>query len=713
MRILALSIILFSCFQLLAQDDKCTVSQAIESGSDCRELVIYASDVDLSLADVNMDKLKSFKSVEVRGVIGTERLNNLVGFFDQLNSLTLNNNGLLELTLPETDQLKSLRIIDNPDIDNNLWGKVFRSVPNLEDLYISSSNIESLPQLKYLKQLKSLSIERSTNLNLESLISTLEKLEYLKSLSLSVNSLTELPKSIGNLDQLEVLDISNNNLTELPRNMGRMDALSRVKIETNIIINPVDEYGKLGKLNINYLSVDGDISEAEKEKIDKIFPKAVIDYELDTIPEDEILEVKEEMDTTSRGEIYTSEGDFRVLSNAYLSYNAIFRPSNISIDTLLFDEKYEDFTYVRKVKKRLYSPYNLDDQGRYQTFNFWGRMVSRKPNHSQSIIKLSLLPKRKTARKEVWITIKSDRKEYRELNAFNGFVWKVEGVSRKQFKRDYIKRKLYSDLRISYDGSSEVFDLELKSPDSLLNLSARPRPKGKKASIDIAVKNYEKRMQRYNKTLNKVRDKHDKGVLVRAEQNRKDKKANEVSNWETLRQLMGSEEKELSNKEWIDYYTKVISNERIALDNAPLVMISLMRSFSIDGYLKLNTNSWRLDRGETTRDLQPTDILTFECFDEDSGKLAVSQFMVLNKNNKTIQMYNGTSGIDKEAFRLTIGEEIVIIGRLVNGNFFVVSENSIQTVIAQNQNIVKFYPKVYDASFSTIGQLRLENNLMP
>ena len=82
----------------------------------------------------------------------------------------------------------------------------------------------------------------------------------LKTLHISSNQLSELPKEIGNLTNLQELYIYNNQLSELPKEIGKLVNLEHLSISNNQLSELPKEIGKLvnlERLDIwnNYLQI--------------------------------------------------------------------------------------------------------------------------------------------------------------------------------------------------------------------------------------------------------------------------------------------------------------------------------------------------------------------------------------------------------------------------------------------------------------------------
>ncbi|MCO4793061.1 MAG: leucine-rich repeat domain-containing protein [Bacteriovoracaceae bacterium] len=159
-----------------------------------------------------------------------------------------------------------------------------------ECLEIQGEGIESLPySLGEISTLRTLSINcpnlkevnsnilchqnlqifKLRNTSIESL-PEVENSAPLKTLFLSGNSLTSVPKWFSNLDQLELLDLSGNNLKSVPREIESMKSMRRLVLDRNEITTLPDFIKNLKDLG--HLSIDGNkFSPEEKARIGREF----------------------------------------------------------------------------------------------------------------------------------------------------------------------------------------------------------------------------------------------------------------------------------------------------------------------------------------------------------------------------------------------------------------------------------------------------------
>lgn len=159
---------------------------------------------------------------------------------------------------------------------------------DLTHLEIQAQALTSLPKLD-LPHLKSFSIHLSSLIELPSWIFQLPKLEVLKIknsplkslpefgdnlairiLQLSGLEIDEIPESIGKLKKLDTVDFSANQLSDLPDSMHDLKSVHRINLDKNqfqILPLWLDQLPAL-----NHLSLDGNpLTEQEKNRLFKKF----------------------------------------------------------------------------------------------------------------------------------------------------------------------------------------------------------------------------------------------------------------------------------------------------------------------------------------------------------------------------------------------------------------------------------------------------------
>lgn len=82
----------------------------------------------------------------------------------------------------------------------------------------------------------------------------LERLQYMRQISMQGNAIRELPASVGQLQQLSLLQMTDNLLEDLPESLGNATALTDVYLDGNMLARLPNSIGQLGSLKNLLLS---------------------------------------------------------------------------------------------------------------------------------------------------------------------------------------------------------------------------------------------------------------------------------------------------------------------------------------------------------------------------------------------------------------------------------------------------------------------------
>ena len=220
----------------------------------------------------------------------------------KVDTLNLSNNALFRLPkeVAECKNLKSINLLQNPDID---WEDCFEKLSkltNLTEIKVSVYDLDNVPkkywgkitgveilktglstipenilkqkQLTYLAfsatwdrknnfsnfphelfDLKKLEYLNLTYCQIKSLPTEISELKELNILVLDDNKLAELPKAIMDLPNLERLYVEANNLSSLPAEIGNFKKIRIIDLSGNDINSLPPEIGKLSSLRAFFL----------------------------------------------------------------------------------------------------------------------------------------------------------------------------------------------------------------------------------------------------------------------------------------------------------------------------------------------------------------------------------------------------------------------------------------------------------------------------
>jgi hypothetical protein len=222
------------------------------------------------------------------------------------------------------------------------------------------------------------------------------------------------------------------------------------------------------------------------------------------------------------------ESQVKIYSKAWEDYRRII----LENDTMLFNSRFYDSSYCHTEKYRYFFNTN-------RSYNRYVRMTKYKQ-------KGNFLKKPK--KEEIWFNLSNytySNSKNPELRAFANMVWVYEGSETpKEFSRNHLRRKRYSDLRIERSGDS--FILHLKEQNAIHDIPAHPISRYK-GSMEKAQKNYDRRYRNYKKALDRRERTFNRNLLQNKQRLNKNV-------WKNLRPRMAELEKRMTYEEWINYY---------------------------------------------------------------------------------------------------------------------------------------------------------------
>jgi len=635
----------------------------------------------------NKLKFKSVKELSINCF--SNNFNNFVKNIDKfsnLKSLIIVN--YEDKYLPseiKTLNLKEITISNSPDLDYASTFKLFSKIATLKTIILDNNDIKYFPkEIKLVKNLNRLDIINNEGIEIENFVNTVKAIKTLKELNLSINLLTNLPKNIGELSQIEKLNISCNNLNDFPKSVKEIKGLDSLQMEDNMFTDQIKSLNKLKDIDLKFISLDTIVLPENRTIIKTMFPNATIkELNAITIAKDvEIYNIpKAENETNTKfGKITVNGVQFKAYSNAYYHYAKLFnnRRFDYTYDTLMFSERYMDTTYAGTMKIQADAKYNMLKIYKYKWF------LSKD-------IKFDIVDRKYSM---------YFYKQYPELRAFNSITWVYKGnLSKKEFKKAYIKDKEWIDVRVYFNEEAKDFTIELKSRSSFTEIQAYPlflsRLKYDNCLVE-SQKQYVKLNSRYSKGLDLKQRKFHKTLYRNKNKYQRTRKKAIYRTWLAFKkQYMSSEERKLTREEWLLYYDNIIANEKKALASASANTNVLTRSLDIEKYIYNNITSMA-DRGYST--------VNAGFYNNKGDKLAVQSFIVIDLEDRSYYKFKSNLGIDLQSMFLA-NNNIAIVAELRNGDigYITSSELSKLNIISGNEYQIKL--NIIDKSLCTIGQL--------
>lgn len=597
--------------------------------------------------------------------------------------------------------LKTIVVKGRDETELNYIIKQISKHKGVTKVVFDGVNITVFPkQITKLEHIKSLGIINNPNLDVKTIIDQLSSFSSLTELSLALNELSELPSNIGKLTSLKNLDISNNYLTDLPTEISKLDSLTVLNIEENIISNPINSLSKLESLNIKYLAYDK--NGLTNEEMNRLFPdaeiktKEVIDIiEPEPITKDTVILKDNIVSEKKIGTFTVKDQNIKAYSTAYLHYPKFFGSKTLSakFDSTSFGERYLSYDYYNTFP-RFYLTANNSFENGASTIN-----ESRVKTDGRRYISLGnrsklFKPEIKFDLKGTKHTIASTNKLNPELNAFRGFEWIYKGnLSKKEFVNKYIKPSWY-DIRIYYEDGGGAFEIELKDDSTHLSFSAYPIYVDKKRTIDQAQERYTTMYLNYQKALFTRGARFDKKLVKDKAKFKKQQQKLVDNTWKRFRAAHMSEtENKLTREEWLQYYYNIIANERLAFYNADATSQNLIRGIELEGFerglVKFNT-------------IDPT-LSGFQVnfVNEQNELVPVTSIVVINKTNNSYIAIEGSMGADPVNIVLSASQQYEFVCFLLNGDIGIADSQLLNS--ENNRPILKL--EVVSRKLASIGQI--------
>ena len=646
---------------------------------------------DIALLIENLPKFRSLHSICLSGEIPTEELSVIL---EQLQKhpidfkLILKNNGLQ--TVPEAlgklPNMQQFRIKGNEDLDYRELMDLLKGNPQLQELELAENQLQTLPKnIQELENLNKLVIEGNENLDFERSVKSISELPKLRHLSLPINQLTGLPDNINTLKNLESLDLQNNILTDVSPQLVKLKALDTLRVEGNIIVDPAEAFEQVKGLDIKFLSLDDGLSEEDRLRLEELFPHAkVVEYSqarggMTARSEPRTKPVVKDV-PAGVGEMKLASGQLRVLSGAYLHYPKIFNSElfRYEFDTLLFEDRYLNTEYV----------------------NTW----KRQPNTDYKYIALDGF--RRGNKGEIWFDFSRKRfsnlntylsRNNPEVNAFKGMKWVYTGeLDRKSFRKRYLRNKFWTDVRIIYREEDKNFVIELKHAEGFDRIGAFPRYQDPGLVLEKSQKTYQKRYERYTRAL--LRRKHHFQSELRRSKMHYDKLHQEkiASEWQNLRECCFSpEELQMTKAQWLEYYDRVIAQEKRALNNTDASLEHLERSLEVQGYRMIDSEKLHSEGKEIPAEFRY----------RDSSRVADQNILLIDPLEKEVHRYHGGLGLEKVPVNINPagGQVLVVIAR--NGEIGVLSAGEFSALSCGDGAFYTFYLKRFKTGLYTVGEI--------
>jgi hypothetical protein len=586
------------------------------------------------------------------------------------NYLTINNqtlrkkvvtNKLIIDGINENDVSKTsfrIRIEKYLKIKNCSWNDVNK----LLNIIDSNSNLESIAfeNIKFLQ---------SKNIRL--------KYKNIKNISFSnCDSLSkkEFLNNFCNLKKINRINMIDNKLKSIPNlNFIEVDSLFLSK---NPKIKPENDLKKL-PIKLKYLKIDNQ-SSAKNSDLKNLLPNISISFDTTSYSSDNQTQSKRK-----HGVFKVSKQDMIVYSGAYTYFASFIQsnPYNIYLDTLLFDQRFDNLQYKRLVRNNTFvSSYRI-------------KILSKRYNKNLSF---QLIDNKyaKKSRNQIL-------NDFPEYNILKNLIWVLEKpVKKTDFLKKYGKRH-WHDFRISYSDINNSFTITFKDDTSFFNLVAKPLLS---RSLDLPNKsmdNYQRLYLSYEKKIDQRRLRFNNKIAYNYQSFKKAKRNFNDSCWMIFSNLYLSEdEKKMEKEDWFKYYENIIADEKNILNQSASNQQIVNRALQLIG-IKENTQVFN----------NSTSNVRFKLIDSENRILSVNNATIIDLQNLSYMNFQGGFGFNQASLFLMQGNRYVIYAELLGGDIALVKAEDITFNTENISSTMLFKATVIEKELNSLEQVLTFFNL--
>lgn len=614
-------------------------------------------------------------------------------------------------SLPEAffnrQSINCISVSEMIDFDFDLFFSQVMHLPNLKQLNIDECELTTLnPSLKKMKNLEELSITNCINIDFVQAMAVIAEMPMLKKLSLPVDDLCSLPANIFGLKKLESLDISNIVGYEMPKELS---AALKINADKKDMVEIQNAARKITIVFTGFMeNYDGKLPDC----LQKLFSDCSISLKNNlTLPSD----TNNRDNNIIYGEFTEFNAPDYILSEAYLHYARLFN-FGINFDSTMFDERYTSHKYT--------NTFPVNTSQRASSINhhlyLWKGQVS------------------KDLRKNIVFNFRPESGAYpysiinfnREIMRFQGMYWILdEPISKKKFRKKYcrgIKRNdnignAWNDIRIYYDDDEKMFTIEMKNVNEYSRFKAHP-VLATSGDPEQSKKEYISRYLSYSKTLQSRRKKFNAQMIKNKQKSYNQRIKNFNAMWkEFSANYFSVEEKKMSQKQWLEYYDKIIASEKSAFSGTSVSVELLQRYLEIcdvvyenavytnDPMAMINIRNNQLLGQllfDSLRSVYPVDFV-----DKLENKLVIQHVFVINNVRKIYYRQLGSLGVEQQLIWLAPSNDIVFIVILRNGKIGIARNAEWASCKADIAKINKIHVDLYEAKLFTFKQLAEETGI--
>ncbi len=537
-------------------------------------------------------------------------------------------------------------------IKNCYWNDVNK----LLNIIDSSSNLESI-------SFENIKFSQTKNIKI--------RFKYIKTISFSnCDSLSnkKLFNNFCNTQKINRINMSNNNLQSIPfLNSLEVDSLF---LNKNPELNIENDYKKL-PIKLKYLKIDKQ-SKTSSSDLKNLIPNILISFDSTSFTKDNQLQSKRK-----HGVFKVSKQDMIVYSGAYTYFASFIQnnPYNIVIDTLLFDQRFDNFLYKRLVRNNTFvSSYRIKTLSKRYNKNLCFQLIDNKYA--------------KKSRNQIL-------NDFPEYTILKNLIWVMEkSIKKTDFLKKYGKRS-WHDFRISYSDINNSFTITFKDDTSFFDIVAKPL---QSRSIDLpnkSMENYHRLYLSYEKKIDQRRLRFNNKIANDYHAFKKAKKNFNDSCWMIFSNLYLSEdEKKMKKEDWYEYYENIIADEKNILNQSASNQQIVNRALQIIG-IKENTQVFNNSISN----------VRFKLIDTENRILSVNNAIIIDLQNLIYMNFQGGLGFNQASLFLRPDTRYVIYAELLGGDIALVKS---EDIIFNTENIssnMLFKATVIEKELNSLEQI--------
>ncbi len=388
----------------------------------------------------------------------------------------------------------------------------------------------------------------------------------------------------------------------------------------------------------------------------------------------------------------------REMSNACYTYKLGLMNSPKYKDSTSLNGRFGSFNYIYS------SIIDKNYQRQKYQFRHRGKEYSKQ---MMGLIRLMHVKKAKDG--EILFQLKYEHQTHPEMAEFRHVYFASnEKLSIYQFKKRYLHKQLFNDVRIHKNGGD--VEIQLKGINDYKVINAGVVTRNDKGEVKKA-KNLETKIKRYDRSLNNRERRFKKSIKnKRAPGNYltiTDPKQISLLAFKESKKGMTPIEKKMSYDEWVIYYNQMMENynqmmagSRLAASNAVAAKDNLMCSLSLDGMGIYNCD-------QIQRLVDPVEIFA-SYKNNNSDRFSAKSTYIIDKKTNAVLQYDGHYGYGPNniAFSNNSNAQNVLLAVNGNGEMAIYKTEDFKQNSFSNNSRFSFKVQEMEGKVKTVADLK-------